>query len=112
VDIGCELLLHCGRLYALGRPALITNTFEEASNPWVLTCFDPQSPARKAVQPLNPFDVSGSDDAGPFVDVSHDTSFELIAAGRPRVVAMPSEPLDCRGFRQNIGYHAVQAIRD
>jgi hypothetical protein len=33
VDSSRELLLHCGRLYDLGRTAPITNTFDEASNP-------------------------------------------------------------------------------
>ncbi len=66
----------------------------------------------QAEELLNPFDVRGRDDASPFVDIGHDPSFKLIAAGRPRVVAKLSEPLDCRRFRQNIGYQAVQAIRD
>jgi hypothetical protein len=64
-------------------------------------------PRVQAEEPLNPFDVRGSDDASPFVDIGHDASFELIPAGRPRVIAKISEPLDCRGFRQNIGNQAV-----
>ena len=73
--------------------------------------FDPERVScgarEQAEEPLNPFDVRGSDDASPFVDIGHDASFELIAAGRPRIVAQRFEPLDCRRFRQNIGYHAV-----
>jgi hypothetical protein len=66
----------------------------------------------QAEEPLNPFDVRGSEDASPFVDIGHVATFELIAAGGPRVVAKPSKPLDCHGFRQNIGYNAIQVIRD
>ena len=82
----------------------------------IRAAFDPERAScgarEQAEEPLNPFDVRGSDDASPFVDIGHDASFELIAAGRPRVVAQRFEPLDGRGFRQNIGYHPIQAIRD
>ena len=56
--------------------------------------------------------MRASDDAGPFVDIGYDAGFELVTAGRPRVVAKRSEPLDRRGFRQNIGYLDIQAIDD
>jgi hypothetical protein len=52
---------------------------------------------------LNPIDVRASDDVGPFVDIGHDAGFELFAAGRPWIVPKRFEPLDRRGFPQNIG---------
>src|SRR5258708_10098129 len=54
--------------------------------------------------------MSGRDDTGPFFDVGHDAGFELIGAGRLRVVAKHSKPLDSRWLCQNLGCLAVQSI--